>query len=86
MNESTKELIAIGASLTAHYQPCMAFHINKARKLGIRDNEIDEAIAVGHMIQMGAMSVIDKFAENVICGSERRSSKCCSSNVTNCCR
>ncbi len=86
MNEIAKELIAIVVSLAAHCQPCMAFHVNKPRKLGIIDNEIDEAIAVGRMIQMGAMSAMDKFTENVICGSENKSSTRCSSNVTNCCR
>ncbi len=41
MNESTKELIAIGASLAAHCQSCITFRSNKARKLGISDKEID---------------------------------------------
>ena len=29
MDENTKELIAIGASLAAHCQPCIKFHIEK---------------------------------------------------------
>ena len=35
MNEKTKELSSIGASLAAHCQPCLVFHVDKARKLGI---------------------------------------------------
>jgi len=33
MDEKTKELIAIGASVGAHCQPCLAWH-EKARELG----------------------------------------------------
>lgn len=79
MNESTKELIAIGTSLAAHCQPFIAFHIDKAGNLGISDNEVDEAIAAERMIQMGAMSAMDKFAGSVLCGT------CCDKNVGNCC-
>ncbi len=86
MNESTKELIAIGASFAANCQPCLTFHVDKARNLGIGDDEIDEAIAVGRMIQKGAMSAMNKFAESVIIGSENKLSACCGSVVNNCCR
>ncbi len=86
MNENTKELIAIGASFAANCQPCLTFHVDKARNLGIGDDEIDEAIAVGRMIQKGAISAMNKFAENVIVGSENKPSACCNSIVNNCCR
>jgi AhpD family alkylhydroperoxidase len=86
MNESTKELIAIGASFAANCQPCLTFHVDKARNLGIGDDEIDEAIAVGRMIQKGAISAMNKFAENVIVGSENKPSACCSRLANNCCR
>ncbi|MHC5090308.1 MAG: carboxymuconolactone decarboxylase family protein, partial [Planctomycetota bacterium] len=31
----TKELIAIGASVSANCQPCVRFHLDKAKKLKI---------------------------------------------------
>ena len=86
MNENTKELIAIGASLAAHCQPCLTFHVEKARKLGIGEDEIKEAIALGRMIQNGAMSAMDRFAESVIVGPENKSSPCCDNDTGNCCR
>jgi len=86
MDENTKELISIGASLAAHCQPCIKFHIEKARKLGIPDDEIDEAIAVGRMIQKGAISAMDRFAESVLIVPENKSSPCCSDDAGNCCR
>ena len=86
MDESTKELIAIGAPFAAHCQPCLAFHVDKARNLGIGDNEIDEAIAALRMIQKGAMSAMNKFAESMLVGPENRSSACCGSVANDCCR
>lgn len=85
MDENTKELIAIGASLAAHCQPCIKFHIEKARKLGIPDDEINEAIIVGRMIQKGAMSAMDRFAESVFAPPEDKPSPCCDNAAGNCC-
>jgi len=44
MDEKTKELVAIGASVGAHFQPCLAWHVEKAREMGIDDDAIREAI------------------------------------------
>ncbi len=86
MNESTKELIAIGASIAAHCQPCLTAHVDKARNLGIGDDEIREAIEVGATVRRGAMSFMDKFAKGILEGTESISSSCCDSSQSNCCR
>lgn len=44
MDERTKELIAIGASVGAHCQPCLTYHMEKARELGANDEDIRAAI------------------------------------------
>jgi AhpD family alkylhydroperoxidase len=85
MDENTRDLIAIGASLAAYCQPCLTFHVDKARKLGIEEDEINEAIVVGRMILKGAMSAMDRFAESVIVGHENKPSSCCDNNVSDCC-
>jgi AhpD family alkylhydroperoxidase len=66
MDERTKELIAIGASVGAHCQPCLTWHIEKARDLGIDDEEIRAAIETGHMVEKGAMSAMRKFSASVL--------------------
>lgn len=40
----TKELMAISLSLLSKCEPCIKIHIDKARALGISDEEIDEAV------------------------------------------
>lgn len=66
MDERTKELIAIGASVTAHCQPCLTYHVAKARELGIDEDSIRAAIETGHMVEKGAMSSMRKFSAEVL--------------------
>ena len=65
MDEKTKELIAVGASVGAHCQPCLKYHVAKARELGIDDELIREAVSVGHQVEMGSMKAMKVFAETV---------------------
>lgn len=66
MDERTKELVAIGASVGAHCQPCLTYHVDKARELGLDDEEIRAAIETGHMVGKGAMSAMRKFSASVL--------------------
>jgi len=82
MDEKTKELIALGASVTAHCQPCVKYHLAVARKLGISEELIQEAIAVGQMVERGAGSAMRDFLVEQSCKSV--SEECCCSSV-GCC-
>lgn len=75
MDEKTKELIAVGASVSGHCQPCLTFHIGKARELGTSEDEIKEAVSVGRMVQKGAMSAMNKFAQGVLEGAAEADEK-----------
>lgn len=68
MDEITKELIAIGASVGAHCQPCLTWHVKKARGLGIDDETIRAAIETGHMVEKGAMAAMRKFTDDALPG------------------
>lgn len=45
----TKELMAISLSLVTKCEPCVKIHINKAKKMGITDAEIDECVMIAVM-------------------------------------
>lgn len=66
MNDSIKELIAIGASVGAHCQPCLEFHIQAAIELGLSRSEIEQAIDIGHKVEKGAMVAMKKFSEETL--------------------
>jgi AhpD family alkylhydroperoxidase len=65
MNQQTKELIAIGASVTANCQPCLEFHVGKAREYGAGEKDISMAVAVGKTVRKGAAAKMDEFAKSV---------------------
>lgn len=55
-----RELVAIGASLASNCVPCITYHIAKARKLGLSEAEIDEAVALADKVrQVPARAVLD---------------------------
>lgn len=75
-----KELIFLGASVSAHCFPCFDYHLEKARALGISEAEIQESIQAGFMVMNGAgdkmrEKISETFSENLLKGNES-----CSSN------
>jgi arsenite methyltransferase len=68
MNESIKELIAIGASVGAHCQLCLEYHIQAAIGLGVTPDEIRQAIEIGHKVEKGAMAAMKKNSEKALAG------------------
>ena len=69
METKIKELIAIGASVTANCVPCLRFHLQQARKAGATPDEIQKAVGVGRMVRKGAAGKWDEEAK-VLLGGE----------------
>ena len=67
-----KELIAVGASVTANCQPCLQYHVSKARESGADDEEIAIAIAVAKAVRKGAAAKMDDFATGVGAAAEKQ--------------
>ena len=88
MNEQTKELIAIGASVAAHCQPCLKYHYAKAREVGVTAEEIAEAIAMGHQVESGARKAMSDLEKKLSEATGSDSGACCggdSSEKSSCC-
>jgi AhpD family alkylhydroperoxidase len=66
IDNKLKELIAIGASVSANCHPCIKYHVNKARELVIDDDEIRQAIEVGKMVRKGAAGEMDKLISTLV--------------------
>ena len=62
MDEKAKELVLLGASVSAHCFPCFDYHLEQARKLGICEEDIRESIKAGFMLVIGAG---DKMKEKI---------------------
>lgn len=85
MDEKTKELIAIGASITAHCQSCLEYHIKEATNLGASAKDIHMAIAIGKSLEKGASKVMDNFIKEKL-GTDivPQSDICCVSDSAHC--
>jgi AhpD family alkylhydroperoxidase len=85
MDTKLRELISLGASVSAHCFPCFDYHLEQARKLGIAEEDIKEAIRSGFMVMNGAGDKIwEKIRDtlpdfsiknNESCAGESRSDK-----------
>jgi len=62
MDNRIRDLIAIGASITANCQPCLEYHLAKARENGAEEEAIKEAIDVGKVVRKGAAGKMDQYA------------------------
>lgn len=65
----TKELIAVGASVVAKCQPCLTYHVAEARKAGVSDCEMKEAIGIARMVRKKGTEIMDKFADAKLGGA-----------------
>jgi len=77
LDERTKELIAIGASVAGHCQPCLTFHTARARDLGAPQAAVRSAIGVGRMVEKGAMAAMWEFVEEQAGATAPRAGACC---------
>ena len=68
MDDRIKELVAIGASITANCGPCLEYHAAKARGNGASDDEIRQAVGIGQMVRKGSTAKMEKFVEAFLKG------------------
>lgn len=68
LDEKTRELVAIGASITANCQPCLDYHLAKAREAGAAEAELHAAIEVGQLVRRGSAAKMDRFAAQQLGG------------------
>lgn len=66
MDERTKELVAIGAAVSANCHPCLDHHLAKSDELGTPRDEVAEAVKVGLMVNRGADRAIRKKARELL--------------------
>ncbi len=66
LNEKIRELVAVGASITANCQPCLQLHVQKALGAGASTCEVKAAIEIGNRVRKGATAKMDAFSSRVV--------------------
>ena len=61
ISEQVRSLISIGVSVGVNCQPCLQYHVAKAKENGIDESDILEAIATGKAVRKGAAYKMDEY-------------------------
>ena len=64
LDTKTRELVAIGASVVANCRPCLDYHVNEARKAGVSDCGMRDAVSVARMVRKAGGSKMDEYADD----------------------
>ena len=60
LNSREKSLVALGAAIASNCVPCVEYHIPGAKKAGLRDIEINEAVRIADKVrQVPARTVLE---------------------------
>ncbi len=51
LSSAERELVALGAALGSNCVPCIGYHIPEARKAGLTDSQISEAILLADRVR-----------------------------------
>lgn len=66
MDQKTREISAIAASVVAHCQPCLKYHFGKAKELEIPKEDIVQIIKLALKISGKGDEYMSKFADDVL--------------------
>ena len=83
MDDRTKKLLAVGASVGANCHPCLEYHVGRALESGIDRSEIMEAVEVAKGVRRGATASMDKLALKLLGNDLPR--QACDSREASCC-
>ena len=73
LSHRDRELVALGAALGSNCVPCIEYHIPQARKAGLSDSEIAEAIQLSDMVRQVPVRKVLEVANQMVSGSPTRS-------------
>lgn len=85
-NEAVGELVALGAAIAANCQPCFKHHHERAKALGVSEDDmtsaVNSAMAVKKMADRETLQLADQMLSSVPEGTE---GSCCCSSKSGCC-
>lgn len=65
---AVEELVAIGASIACNCMPCLKYHTDKARTLGVSDDDMARAVAMAQKVKDTPARLIAELANRYLNG------------------
>lgn len=66
-----EELVAIGAAVAANCEPCLKYHVRKAREVGLTDDQLQAAVAVARQVKETPARLILEAADRLLAPDDR---------------
>jgi AhpD family alkylhydroperoxidase len=66
MDEKTRELVGIAASIAGHCRPCFQYHFKQAKKFGVTMDDINEVVKFSRSISTAGDKGMNEFILKVI--------------------
>jgi AhpD family alkylhydroperoxidase len=86
MTAKVRELVAIGAAIACNCETCFKFHFDKARKLGVSDEDMLNAVDTGIMVKNApAQSIINLAYKYLKKGEQPEKTESSSCSGSQCC-
>ncbi len=70
MDEKTKELVGITASVAGHGRPCFLNHFKQAKKEGVSQEDINELVEFARSISTAGDKGINEFISKTMKGKK----------------
>ncbi len=70
MDDRTRELVAVAASMASGCQTCLKQHAEAARRLGVCWDQLREAMDIGRAVHLQATLTMDALAQAVLADGE----------------
>jgi AhpD family alkylhydroperoxidase len=77
---AVEELVGIGAAIAANCMPCLKYHTDKARSLGVSNEDMARAVAIGNAVKQVPARAILNLADRFLNGPVQeavRNQSCC---------
>jgi AhpD family alkylhydroperoxidase len=74
--QAVRELVAIGAAISANCEPCFKFHFDKARKLGVSHADMLLAVETAQMVKSASAQNVTDLAGKYLQGAMKTPCAC----------
>jgi len=71
LNNREEELVALGAAIASNCAPCIEYHVPAARKAGLSDSQIEEAVRIADKVRRVPARMVLQTALARIAGEQR---------------
>ena len=66
MDDRTRELVAVAASMAGGCQDCLKQHVAAAHRLGVPSDQLEDAVNIGRAVQLQLNLGMDTLAQAVL--------------------